>query len=175
MTNSANTCMFATPSKHTLVFDEKRLTPLIEAYKLLDDVSSDDGLSSPDKDVSGNQGWKKIEERTGSVVSAPIQKDTTKSVVLVPSKKGVVLSPKDISLRTDLPIIGTIDVARWVTKSDLIAMGHTEQDVGLWIDGLICEVRKKTGRRASPGEVEYDITFELPPLCTHGDHVNKWY
>ncbi len=153
--------MFATPSKHTLVFDEIRLTPLIDAYKLLHGESSDDGLSSPEKDVSVTEGGKKIEGRTGSDVVAPMQ------------KKSVVPPPKATSLRTDLRI-GT-DVTRWVTKSDLIAMGDTEQDDGLWIVGLICEVRKKKGRRASPGEQEYDITFELPPLCTNGDHVNKWY
>ena len=159
--NRNYTCMFATPSKHILGIDEKHLTPLIDAYNLLEDESSDDGLSSPDKDVSVNQPRKKIPGCTGSSVSA-----TMKKMSVVPPAKAT-------SLRPDLRI-GT-DVTRWVTKADLIAMGHTEQVDGLWIDGLICEVRKTKRRRGSPTDMEYDITFALPPLWTNWEHVNKWY
>jgi hypothetical protein len=54
-------------------------------------------------------------------------------------------------------------------------MGDKEHDGSTWIDGIICDVRPKKGRRSNTGEREYDISFELPYLCTEGDLVNKWY
>ena len=156
------TCMFDTPSKHTLNIDEKHLQPLIDAYEHLENESSADGLSSPEKDVSVPQPRrKKIEGRRGSSKSAPQEKASVEPV------------PEASSMRTELPI-GT-DVTRWVTKVDLFTMGDIEVVEGVWIDGIICAVRQNKGRRGSPGVIEYDISFELPPLCKKGDHVNKWY
>ena len=68
--NRNYTCLFNTPTKHTLVFDEIHIKPLIKAYKLLEDESSPDGLSSSDSDVSVPQARKKLEGRKGSRVSA---------------------------------------------------------------------------------------------------------
>jgi hypothetical protein len=173
--NRNYTCLFNTPTKHTLVFDEKHIKPLIEAYELLENESSPDGLSSSDSDVSVPKTRKKLEGPKGRPVSAA-QETKRKQLEERAVNSIVTRRPTRKSVVSVLPVlpIGT-EVARWATKQNLIAMGDKLQDGGTWIDGIICDVRPIKGRRFNTGEQDYQITFELPYLCTEGDLVNKWY